>query len=103
MQMYRVSPFTYWVGGMVSTLLHGRNVVCSPTELSRFSPPAEQTCGEYLADFLQTAPGVLQNPEATDECNYCGLRNADVFLAGSEIFYSERWRNFGIMFAFIGK
>ncbi|CAI6337086.1 unnamed protein product [Periconia digitata] len=100
--MYRVSPFTYWVGGIVSTLLHGRPVICSSTEVSRFSPPAGQTCGQYLADFLQTAPGVLQNPESTTECNYCGLSSSDQFLAGSQIFYSERWRNFGIMWAFIG-
>ncbi|PVI04434.1 ATP-binding cassette transporter ABC1 [Periconia macrospinosa] len=100
--MYRASPFTYWVGGIASTLLHGRAVVCSPTEVSRFSPPAGQTCGEYLTDFLKTAPGVLQNPEATDECNYCGLRNSDQFLAGSEIFYSQRWRNFGILWGYIG-
>lgn len=100
--MYRVSPFTYWIGGIVSTLLHDRPVVCSSTEVSRFSPPGGQTCGEYLADFLQTAPGVLQNPDSTTECNYCALRSSDQFLAGSQIYYSERWRNFGIMWAFIG-
>ncbi|KAF2636857.1 hypothetical protein P280DRAFT_492818 [Massarina eburnea CBS 473.64] len=100
--MYRVSPFTYWIGGMVGTLLHDRPVVCSETEVSRFPPPSGQTCGQYLGAFLQTAPGVLQNPDATDECNYCSLSSSDQFLAGSQIYYSQRWRNYGIMWAFIG-
>jgi ATP-binding cassette subfamily G (WHITE) protein 2 (PDR) len=87
---------------MVSTLLHDRPVVCSSTETSHFDPPSGQTCGQYLADYLQTAPGVLQNPDATTNCQYCPLSSSDQFLAGSKIYYNERWRNFGIMFAFIG-
>jgi ABC-type multidrug transport system permease subunit len=100
--MYRVSPFTYWIGGMVSTMLSGRQVICSAQEVSVFDPPAGQTCGAYLADYAAAAGGTIQNPEATTGCNYCSLSNADQFLAGSSIYYGERWRNFGIIFAFIG-
>ncbi|OWY47195.1 abc multidrug transporter [Alternaria alternata] len=100
--MYRVSPFTYWIGGMVSTMLSGRQVICSAQEVSVFDPPAGQTCGAYLADYAAAAGGTIQNPEATTSCNYCSLSNADQFLAGSSIYYGERWRNFGIIFAFIG-
>jgi ATP-binding cassette subfamily G (WHITE) protein 2 (PDR) len=85
----------------VGTLLHDRPVICSSTEVSRFAPPSGQTCGQYLNTFLQTAPGVLQNPDSTYECYYCSLRSSDQFLAGSEIYYSQRWRNYGIMWAFI--
>ncbi|KZL85385.1 abc-2 type transporter [Colletotrichum incanum] len=99
--MYRVSPFTYWVAGIVGTQLHGRPVTCSATETSIFNPPANQTCGEYLSDYLQKAPGQLQNPDATEQCRYCSLSNADQYLAGSNIFYDERWRNFGIVWAFV--
>ncbi|KAJ4291758.1 hypothetical protein N0V90_009653 [Kalmusia sp. IMI 367209] len=99
--MYRVSPFTYWIGGMCATLLHDRPVVCTDTEVSRFNPPSGQTCRQYLSDYLLNAPGVLQNPDATADCRYCSLRNSDQFLAGSNIFYSERWRNFGILWAFV--
>ncbi|KAM0600644.1 hypothetical protein ACHAPN_000436 [Verticillium nonalfalfae] len=99
--MYRVSPFTYWVSGIVSTQLHDRPVTCSQEEVSIFSPPSGQTCGEYLQAFLEQAPGVLQNPNDTESCRYCSLSVADQYLAGSRIFYSERWRNFGIMWAFI--
>lgn len=99
--MYRASPFTYWIGGIVSTALHGRAVTCAPNENSVFNPPAGQTCGAYLADYLQTAPGTLQNPEATEQCRYCPLSNSDQYLAGSNIFWPERWRNFGIVWAFV--
>ncbi|UKZ61537.1 uncharacterized protein TrAtP1_002800 [Trichoderma atroviride] len=99
--MWRVSVFTYWVAGIVGTELHGRSIVCSETELSIFSPPSGQTCGEYLAPFLQQAPGQLQNPSATDQCHYCQLSNADQFLASSEIFWTDRWRNYGIVWAYI--
>jgi ATP-binding cassette subfamily G (WHITE) protein 2 (PDR) len=99
--MYRVSPFTYWVGGIASTQLHGRAVECSSTETSIFNPPSGQTCGDYLADYLSVAPGQLQNPNATADCRYCSLSNGDQFLAGSNIYYTERWRNFGIVWAYV--
>ncbi|KAJ4855726.1 ABC-2 type transporter domain-containing protein [Trichoderma breve] len=99
--MWRVSVFTYWVAGIVATELHGRQIICSQSELSIFNPPSGQTCGEYLAPFLQQAPGQLQNPSSTTQCAYCQLSNADQYLAGSEIFWSDRWRNYGIVWAYI--
>jgi len=99
--MYRVSPFTYWVAAMVAPQVHDRPIVCSQTELSIFSPPAGETCQQYLAAFLRTAPGYLQNPAATANCAYCQLSVGDQFLAGANIYYSQRWRNFGIFWAYI--
>ena len=99
--MYRVSPFTYWVGGIAATQLHDRTISCAPSETSIFNSPAGQTCSEYLASYLTQLPGYLLYPNATIGCEYCSFRNADQFLAGSEIYWSERWRNFGVMWAFI--
>ncbi|GKU06352.1 atpase [Fusarium langsethiae] len=101
MFMYRVSPFTYWLAGIVSTILAGRPIECSEDETSTFNPPSGQTCGEYMAAYLTQAPGKLQNPDATQECQYCSLVNADQFLAGSKIYWSERWRNYGLVWAYI--
>ncbi len=98
---YRVSPFTYWISGIVSTMLHGRQVTCAERETSIFDPPSGQTCGQYLAPLAGSAPGTLQNPEATSDCRYCPFSVADQFLAGSRIYWDERWRNYGIMWAFI--
>jgi ATP-binding cassette subfamily G (WHITE) protein 2 (PDR) len=100
--MYRISPFTYWVSGLAATELHGRAIECSASETSTFSPPGGQTCQQYLAPYLVFAPGTLQNPNDTTDCRYCSLSNADQFLAGSNIYWSERWRNFGIVWAYVG-
>jgi ABC-type multidrug transport system permease subunit len=90
--MYRVSPFTYWVGGMVAVMLAGRPVECASREVSILDPLSGQTCGQYLGPYAQAAGGTIQNPNDTDTCRYCSLSNADQFLAGSNIYYSERWR-----------
>lgn len=102
--MYRVSPFTYWVGGTAATLMHGRPVVCSDVELARFNPPSGQSCGNYMSDYLAQlgpAAGYLKNPEAMSQCEYCSMSNADQFLQGVWINWEDRWRNFGIFWAYL--
>jgi ATP-binding cassette subfamily G (WHITE) protein 2 (PDR) len=54
-----------------------------------------------MAAYLMQAPGTLQNPDATSSCRYCSLSDADQFIASSNIFWSERWRNYGIVWAFV--
>ncbi|KAJ5127187.1 hypothetical protein N7448_007966 [Penicillium atrosanguineum] len=100
--MYRVSPLTYLIAGITATGLHGRKIQCSTAELSVFNPPSGLTCGAYLNPFVTAAGGQLYNPAATANCQYCQLTNADQYLASSNIYYSERWRNFGIGWAYIG-
>ncbi|KAJ5118857.1 CDR ABC transporter [Penicillium atrosanguineum] len=99
--MYRVSPFTYWVAAMAATQVHDRQVVCSTSELSIFDPPSGQTCWEYLEKYATAAGGQVMNMNATSSCEYCSLTVADQFLESDNIQYSERWRNFGIVWAFI--
>lgn len=81
--------------------MHDSAIVCAANELANFDPPLGQTCGQYLASYLQTAPGQLLNPAATKGCAYCPLRTSDQFLAGSAISWDTRWRNWGIGFAYI--
>lgn len=83
--MYRVSPLTYLVAGMTGTGLDNRPVHCSASELSVFNPPQGLTCGAYLASYLELAPGQLYNPNATSQCQYCPLSNANQVLAASNI------------------
>jgi ABC-type multidrug transport system permease subunit len=99
--MWRVSPLTYWVGGMAATLLHGRQVECSPDEVSIFNPPSGQSCGAYMQPYLTKAPGYLLNPDATKECRYCSISVADTFLALSRIYWKNRWRNFGLIWVYV--
>ncbi|KJY00318.1 ABC transporter like protein [Zymoseptoria brevis] len=100
--MYRVSPFTYWVASMASAMLHDRQVTCSDTEISTFQPPQGQTCGQYMQPYLEGgATGYLQNPDATADCGYCSIRVADTFLSGVGISWSNRWRDFGLVWVYV--
>ncbi|OCK85345.1 hypothetical protein K432DRAFT_413340 [Lepidopterella palustris CBS 459.81] len=99
--MYRVSPFTYLVSALLSTGLANNIVQCADLEVLRIEPPSGQTCGEYMAAYMNMAGGAVYNPAATENCEFCPLVDTNVFLTSVYSFYSQRWRNFGIMWAFI--
>lgn len=94
--MYHLSPFTYYVAGIAAAALGGRPVQCSDVELNIVDPPAGQTCGEYLAKFVEMSGGSLYNKDASSACEYCTMSSADQYLAGRRIHWNYRWRNYGI-------
>ncbi|KAK7683570.1 hypothetical protein QCA50_013408 [Cerrena zonata] len=99
--MYRVSPYTYLVEGLLGQAVGKREIVCSPVEFAIVSPPSGQTCKAFLEPFITFAGGYLNNPEATANCQYCAFRNADQFLLqGFNIQYAHRWRNIGLFMVF---
>ena len=99
--MWRVSPFTYYISGISSTILHGRPVQCSRQEMSIFDPPSGQTCGSYMEKFILADPaGRLYNPNSTRECEYCTMSVADQYLAQRRIAWDDRWRNYGIFWCY---
>lgn len=83
--MYRVSPLTYLIAGLTATGLHDRKIECASEELSVFNPPSGMTCNDYLSSYLDVSLGQLYNPTATQNCQFCQLRDADQYLAGSNI------------------
>lgn len=99
--MYRVSPFTYIVDGLLSVGIANTRVVCAPQELLNFNPPSNESCGTYMADYISEAGGYLTNPQATTNCEFCTVEYTNVFLEQLSSSYSHRWRNFGIIFAFV--
>ncbi len=101
--MYRISPFTYLIDGMLSTGLANNVISCSPIELVKFNPPPNTTCGQYMTPYIDTLGGYLTNDTllATANCEFCTVNNTNVYLTQLSSQYSTRWRNFGIMWAFI--
>jgi ATP-binding cassette subfamily G (WHITE) protein 2 (PDR) len=99
--MYRVSPFTYLVEGMLGVGVANTQVECSDTELLEITTPGTQTCGEYLQQWVSQAGGQIINPDATGTCQFCALDSTNNFLAQFEISYANRWRNYGLLFAYI--
>ncbi|PQE05366.1 ABC transporter protein [Rutstroemia sp. NJR-2017a BVV2] len=100
--LYQLDPFTRLIGGMVVTELNGRTVKCADAELNRFSAPSGQTCGEYMEKFFASGgPGYIVN-NATSACEYCAYKFGEQFYEPLGFEFSNRWRDLGILIAFIG-
>lgn len=101
--MYRISPFTYLIEGMLSTAVSGTTVVCAANEYLQFSPPSSTTCGEYMRPYINTIGGYLEESsiDSTTNCSFCQIRYTDQFLAGVAANPANSWRDFGIMWVYI--
>ncbi|EYB21283.1 hypothetical protein FG05_08309, partial [Fusarium graminearum] len=99
--MYQLTPFTRLISGMVTTALHGVEVVCKQSELNAFSAPPNMTCGEYMEPFFeQGGRGYLVN-NSTQDCEYCAYKVGDEFYSTFNISFDNRWRDLGIYACFI--
>lgn len=100
--MYRVSPLTYLIDGLLSTGLARNAVECSPLEFLVFDAPGGgTTCDEYMRPYMEAAGGALADAASTTACRFCQLSTTDVFLATVSSDYGRRWRNYAIMWAYI--
>ncbi|KAL3298278.1 ABC-2 type transporter [Colletotrichum asianum] len=100
--MYYVSPMTYLASGALSTCLHGSKVVCTAKEIVQVPVPSNMTCGDFLGPYVQSAGGYLVDAAATDTCGYCRMATTYDYLAHFNIKYDDRWRNFGLLWVYIG-
>ncbi|KDR66423.1 hypothetical protein GALMADRAFT_80815 [Galerina marginata CBS 339.88] len=101
--MYHLSPFTYLLGALVEQAIRHQQIVCSPKELLVVQPPSGQTCGNFMARYVSANGGYLNNLNATSDCEFCPFRTTDQWLGPAlNIYYSHRWRDFGIFCGFIG-
>jgi len=99
--MYRVSPFTYLIDGMLSTAVANTRVICADNELLHFAPPSGKTCAEYMQPYISSFGGYLTDPSSTTQCSFCQISDTNAFLATISVDYGRVWRNFGILWAFI--
>ncbi|OCL05443.1 hypothetical protein AOQ84DRAFT_390869 [Glonium stellatum] len=102
--LYYLNPFTYLLGGMVKAVISGVAVTCSANDLTHFSPPTGQTCGEYAGPWAASASAQLLNPNATDECSVCKWTNGDQYLDGFNLgnrgLLGSKWQYWGIFLVF---
>ncbi|KAK0713451.1 ATP-binding cassette transporter [Lasiosphaeria miniovina] len=99
--LYRVSPLSYFVSAILSTGLANVEITCASNEFTTVTPPDGQTCGAYMSEYIYRAGGYLLDSDATNNCSYCRVKDTNVFLSAVSADYNDRWRNFGIMWAFI--
>ena len=86
---------------MLSAGVANTKLICSSVELAIFNPPSGQTCGEYMSDYISSKGGAVYNPNATYACEFCSATSTNTFLQAVFISYSDRWRNFGLMWVYI--
>jgi ABC-type multidrug transport system ATPase subunit/ABC-type multidrug transport system permease subunit len=102
--MYWLDPFHYYIEGLAVNELEHLTIVCNENDLLKFSPPPNQTCGEYMANFFSFgSPGYLANPNATqpEMCGYCAYNSGPEFYSSRfEWDAAHKWRNLGILIAF---
>lgn len=101
--MYRVSPLTYFVSGVLSVGFGNANIMCAREELLRFAPPAGQDCFSFLQNFVEAQGGYLspETANSTEECTFCTGSDTNTFLRNVSAEYQDRWRNFGIVWAYV--
>ncbi|KAL8714283.1 MAG: hypothetical protein Q9225_006605 [Loekoesia sp. 1 TL-2023] len=99
--MYYLTPFRYILDGFLGAAVHNRPVRCESSELARFSAPPGQTCESYTQQFVAMAGGYVQTG-ANGICEFCQYSNGDEFAMGFNVKYSNRWMDYGVVFAFCG-
>ncbi|KAJ1956133.1 ATP-binding cassette transporter snq2, partial [Dipsacomyces acuminosporus] len=53
--MYWLSPYMYYVEGVITNDLHETRVSCRKSEFYLFNPPDGQTCAQYAGDWVKKA------------------------------------------------
>ncbi|GAA5921798.1 hypothetical protein JCM3775_001825 [Rhodotorula graminis] len=97
--MYRLTPFTYLIEGLVANALGGRRLSCTYPQFQILNPPAGQQCLDYLAPY-NAAAGSYAEVLPNGDCGLCTYATGDAFLRTFSMSFSHRWRNFGLLFAY---
>ncbi|KAI9013954.1 ABC-2 type transporter-domain-containing protein [Phycomyces nitens] len=102
--MYWIDPFHYYIEGMAVNELEHVTVTCTDSDLLKFSPPPNQTCGEYMANYFSYGGfGYVANPDAMqpEMCGYCNYKSGTEYFSGVYGWDAgHKWRNVGILAAF---
>ncbi|KAF2149753.1 hypothetical protein K461DRAFT_323290 [Myriangium duriaei CBS 260.36] len=102
--IYYLNPFNYLMGALLVFVDFDKPVRCDPSEFAIFDPPSGQTCGSYLAAYLE-GPGSrtnLTNPDATSACQVCQYQRGSDYLYTvnlNDYFYG--WRDAAICVLFV--
>lgn len=97
--MYYANPFTYVVEGFLSVSLANAPAACATSELLQFNAPNGSTCGEYMEPYIRNIGGYLVDG-ASSICQYCRISESNEFLAGMNMSFGHRWRDFGLMWGY---
>ena len=98
--MYRLSPLTYLIEGLLVSGIGNMDLQCAPAEVQTIIPLSGQTCASFMDPYISMAGGYLLNPDASSSCQFCPQNTTNTYLASLNMSYDNRWRDVGIMIAF---
>ncbi|OQE26479.1 hypothetical protein PENSTE_c005G02927 [Penicillium steckii] len=98
--MYWLTPFHYLLEGFLGVATHGIPIECVEREEAKFSPPPGQTCDQYAGSYAKQSGGYVRET-GNGLCAFCQYAVGDEFAASFNVFYSHKWRNYGIFWAFV--
>lgn len=101
--LYYLDPFNYLMGSLLIFTTFDAPVHCEKEEFAVFNTPDGQTCGEYLAEYMQGLGSRtnLVNPSATRDCKVCQFRTGGDYLYTLNLKdYYYGWRDAGIVALF---
>lgn len=100
--IYWLNPFNYLMGSILVFTIFDAEVHCATDEFARFDPPSGQTCGDYLASYLEESFANLVNPTATSACHVCSYTRGSDYLKTINLNdYYYGWRDIGITVIFV--
>ncbi|BGP40430.1 ATP-binding cassette transporter snq2 [Rhodotorula kratochvilovae] len=98
--MYRLTPFTYLIEGLVTNAMGGQKLSCTWEQFQRVIPPPGQECLSYLSAYNANA-GSYAEILPDGGCGLCTFGSGDAYLRTLNMSFSHRWRNLGFMCAYI--
>ncbi|RAL01405.1 putative ABC transporter [Aspergillus ibericus CBS 121593] len=98
--MYWLTPFHYLLEGFLGVVVHDVPLRCVSREESEFRPPSGMTCQEYAGSYASQVGGYVQDA-GNGLCAFCQYSVGDNFAASFNVFYSHKWRNYGIFWAYV--
>ncbi|KAI8147471.1 ABC-2 type transporter-domain-containing protein [Fennellomyces sp. T-0311] len=101
--MYWLDPFHYVMEGFAVNQLEALTITCRDKDLFKFTPPTNQSCGDYMQDFFSNGgSGYLADPSSTTECEYCTYSTAEDYYSTTFDWHaSNKWRNIGIICIYV--
>lgn len=100
--MLRLSPVRWWIDGLMALAVADVEVHCSGNELVTIFTPNGTSCQNYLGQYFKNSTGYLSSAGQDGSCQFCSIGQTNVYLSEFDISYSQRWRNLGFFWCYIG-
>ncbi|KAJ2797208.1 ATP-binding cassette transporter snq2, partial [Coemansia guatemalensis] len=99
--MYYLSPYTFFIEGVITNELHEMPIRCKGRDLFNFNLPDGETCASFAGNWLSSNNGYVRRMDQSGFCEYCPYKVGDEYYARLNWSYVHRWRNFCILIGFI--